>query len=241
MTGIDLSTEGARIYHLPVEATSEKQAAWARWVDDYAISCMQRWIESGDSEDDALVAVDVVLADWSQLPEEWMPVGHAMSNHIGFALFNRTDQLHGEERLRYMNMTRTLETASEYERTMAGAYHMGLTPQQFRTLAGKVNAARSDLKATGRTALYRYFDAAGGLLYVGIAADPAIRDEQHQRQSAWHKLAADRTVEWFESREEAHQAERWAIRGEEPLFNSTHASPETKKRAINYLLERVSA
>ncbi|MEV5314282.1 GIY-YIG nuclease family protein [Streptomyces sp. NPDC052610] len=82
-----------------------------------------------------------------------------------------------------------------------------------------------------RTALYRFRDAAGSLLYLGISSDPDRRETQHARDAAetWYPLVSDRTVTWFDSREEAEAAEKAAIAAERPRFNvkgSTHFGPE---------------
>jgi hypothetical protein len=83
-----------------------------------------------------------------------------------------------------------------------------------------------------RTALCRFFDADDSLLYIGIAADPDHRQTQHARDAAdtWYPLMATRTVEWFDTREEAGAAERAALATERPRFNmahSPHRGPET--------------
>jgi hypothetical protein len=74
-----------------------------------------------------------------------------------------------------------------------------------------------------RTALYRYFDGAGDLLYVGISIDPDARWKSHLYGSAeWPKLAASRTDEWFDTREAAEAAEFVAIKTEKPRFNGMY-------------------
>lgn len=70
-----------------------------------------------------------------------------------------------------------------------------------------------------RTALYRYFDADGRLLYVGIAIHPIARQSQHASASAWYQDAATSCIEWFATRREALDAERRAILVENPLHN----------------------
>jgi hypothetical protein len=78
---------------------------------------------------------------------------------------------------------------------------------------------------TERTALYRYFDASGALLYVGISNDPDFRAKAHlyeSRPGDWPKRAVRRTDEWHESRADALTAEEQAIRAEQPLFNEKH-------------------
>lgn len=70
-----------------------------------------------------------------------------------------------------------------------------------------------------QTGLYRHFDAAGGLLYVGISAKPPTRLAEHARGSDWAKAIARVTIEWFETREAALIAETHAIQSEAPAFN----------------------
>jgi predicted GIY-YIG superfamily endonuclease len=70
-----------------------------------------------------------------------------------------------------------------------------------------------------RTALYRFFDADGQLLYVGIAKDVRKRWQQHEEDKSWWHLVTSNRVEWLPTREEARQAELQAMRTESPLFN----------------------
>lgn len=70
-----------------------------------------------------------------------------------------------------------------------------------------------------QTFLYRYFDAEGVLLYVGITSDIETRGSDHARSSKWHYLSKSRTVEEFGTREEALAAECTAIEAENPKFN----------------------
>lgn len=72
-----------------------------------------------------------------------------------------------------------------------------------------------------RTALYRYFDADGRLLYVGISHDPNMREDQH-RGTRWHPLAVRRTEAWHPTRRAALAAETQAIRAEKPEYNNLH-------------------
>lgn len=76
----------------------------------------------------------------------------------------------------------------------------------------------------GRTALYRFFDADDVLLYVGIAYIPDSRQGQHARDAAdtWYPLQVRRTLVWFDTRNEAEQAEKAAIKTERPRFNARH-------------------
>ena len=76
-----------------------------------------------------------------------------------------------------------------------------------------------------KTALYRYFDADDRLLYVGISVIPPMRQLQHAKGSAWYELVDRQRIEWFETRAEAMEAERSAIRSEGPTWNRAH-NPE---------------
>lgn len=73
--------------------------------------------------------------------------------------------------------------------------------------------------STPKTTLYRYFDGAGQLLYVGITGDNTKRQSQHRRNSFWFGEIESATFEHFETRSEALEAETEAIRREKPLHN----------------------
>lgn len=68
-------------------------------------------------------------------------------------------------------------------------------------------------------ALYRHYDADGQLLYVGIALSPVARLSQHMSASHWSDDIATVTIERHETREDAEDAERAAIREEKPAHN----------------------
>lgn len=70
-----------------------------------------------------------------------------------------------------------------------------------------------------KTALYRHFDAAGRLLYVGITNHTPRRLAQHSERSAWFTQSARVTIEWHPTREKALEAERLAVVSERPLHN----------------------
>lgn len=85
-----------------------------------------------------------------------------------------------------------------------------------------------------RTALYRFFAEDDSLLYVGIAYDPDVRQQQHAKSASdtWWPLAKRRTDEWFETRAEADRAEIEAIARERRRFNvrdNPHLSPDVTK------------
>lgn len=69
------------------------------------------------------------------------------------------------------------------------------------------------------TALYRLYDSADQLLYVGIATDPKVRFGQHRREKTWWPEVAVREVEWFSDRARALKEEARAIERELPRYN----------------------
>lgn len=83
-----------------------------------------------------------------------------------------------------------------------------------------LSLARPDGK---QTALYRFFDAQGSLLYVGIANDPRTRWSSHKGEKRWWGEVATKTLDWFTTREEAERVEESAIVNERPRYNVTHS------------------
>lgn len=72
------------------------------------------------------------------------------------------------------------------------------------------------------TTLYRFFDADGALLYVGITKNGAQRWHEHSKSKEWWGRVASTTVEHYDTRAAALDAERAAIVAERPLFNVVH-------------------
>lgn len=70
------------------------------------------------------------------------------------------------------------------------------------------------------TAVYRFFNADGVLLYVGIANNISKRWKQHENDKNWWHLIARTSVTWFESRSGAEGEEERSIDKERPLFNA---------------------
>lgn len=89
--------------------------------------------------------------------------------------------------------------------------------------------------------LYRYFDARGNLLYVGITENFERRENAHAA-SPFIRYAADATLELFDTRRRAAEAEQHAIRTEEPLYNLAHVRnwerPE-RRRVLGMFLASV--
>jgi hypothetical protein len=72
---------------------------------------------------------------------------------------------------------------------------------------------------TSATHLYRHFDAAGQLLYVGISLNAIKRLDQHRAQARWFDRIARVEIEQFPTWEEAAAAEVKAIAEERPECN----------------------
>lgn len=71
---------------------------------------------------------------------------------------------------------------------------------------------------TKHHSLYRFYDEAGILLYVGISVNPLGRWDQHRTKTWWRDVRTA-TIEPCESREAALDAELAAIRAENPQHN----------------------
>lgn len=76
--------------------------------------------------------------------------------------------------------------------------------------------------------LYRHFDAAGTLLYVGVSLNALNRLLAHRRRAPWFWNIARIEVARYPTRQESLDAERQAVQQERPLFNIQHA---TRKQA----------
>lgn len=84
-----------------------------------------------------------------------------------------------------------------------------------------------------RTSLYRHFNGEGQLLYVGISLSAIQRLGQHKEHSDWFESITRVTIEQFDTREEALEAERSAIFRERPLHNiqHKHGADEERRKA----------
>lgn len=70
--------------------------------------------------------------------------------------------------------------------------------------------------------VYRHFNRDGGLIYVGLTADPTRRTYNHSRVSPWWSGIA--RIDWrsFPDRFAARTHEKESIRLERPLYNLNH-------------------
>ncbi len=78
-------------------------------------------------------------------------------------------------------------------------------------------------------AVYRHFDEADRLLYVGRSRNPIARMNGHRGHSEWFTKIAKMTIEKFDSLEAATQAEADAIKAEKPAHNVQHAKPRNPR------------
>lgn len=86
-------------------------------------------------------------------------------------------------------------------------------------------------------ALYRFYDATGALLYVGITCDPGRRFKEHRDKPWWLEVANVR-VEHHPHRLSASRAERFAILNERPRYNKTWNSGPAYEPTVDHEGER---
>lgn len=86
-------------------------------------------------------------------------------------------------------------------------------------------------------ALYRYFDSADQLLYVGKSGNLGARDHGHISRSRWMRFAARSAIERYGTPEELGEAERLAIETEHPLFNTGHNHTRDAAERVRAYLE----
>ena len=86
--------------------------------------------------------------------------------------------------------------------------------------------------------LYRHFDAAGDLLYVGISLSAVGRLAQHRSSADWFDQIAKIEIEQFETRDLALAAEAAAINAERPKYNRVIPFTTGKPRQILSLDEQ---
>lgn len=91
-------------------------------------------------------------------------------------------------------------------------------------------------------AVYRLWDDAGKLLYVGVTGNLGRRLDNHA-EKRWFLRVSSITLEWFRDRDTAEEAEVAAIRDEEPEYNVAGSVLEMERRrvAAKRHLERVRA
>lgn len=88
--------------------------------------------------------------------------------------------------------------------------------------------AKGSASVSAGTTLYRFFDAAGRLLYVGITDRGPRRWREHMVTQPWWDDVASSTIEHVGDRVAAEEAERIAIQTEKPLHNVVYAVPASQ-------------
>lgn len=81
---------------------------------------------------------------------------------------------------------------------------------------------------SGASQLYRQFDSADVLLYIGVSHDVESRNKGHAADSSWWGDVARVTIENYATRREALAAERAAIKLEAPIHNVARGKPNRK-------------
>jgi hypothetical protein len=81
------------------------------------------------------------------------------------------------------------------------------------------------------TDLYRFFDARGDLIYVGISGHGVRRMFQHRDRQPWYDEIATIQIEKFKTRSAAHKEEKRLIHLCSPRHNYAHTDIRHKLRA----------
>lgn len=87
-------------------------------------------------------------------------------------------------------------------------------------------------EAPERTALYRIRGDCDVLLYIGISNCVPIRWNSHMRVQPWWDELRSLTVDWYDKREDAEEAEKAAIRAELPKYNKAHVIKPPPQRDV---------
>lgn len=79
-------------------------------------------------------------------------------------------------------------------------------------------------------AVYRFFDAAGQLIYVGQTADPKERFRRHSAESDWWSEVAHRLVDWWPDKAAAVAEEARLVAEQSPRYNVQHSPVVVRAR-----------
>ena len=83
------------------------------------------------------------------------------------------------------------------------------------------------------TDVYRVYDEAGALLYVGASINVFKRMNEHKAYAPWWPHAHTATVHQYPDRATARGVEALAIRDESPRFNVTRELTEERRAVIS--------
>jgi DNA-binding transcriptional regulator YiaG/predicted GIY-YIG superfamily endonuclease len=104
-----------------------------------------------------------------------------------------------------------------------------------------VSTSPTTLPRTGEAAVYRYYDGAETLLYIGSTVNPSQRWSSHKGTKGWWGDVASYTLTWWPSAEEAYAEEYKAIRAEQPKHNQLGVFPFGQKQPLSSEAQRVAA
>lgn len=88
-------------------------------------------------------------------------------------------------------------------------------------MTGPISIGQASLNGRPH-ALYRFYDRSDVLLYVGITVDPGARFKKHGGDKEWWTEVDRINIEHYATRREALDAEKKAIKEEQPLHNKVH-------------------
>lgn len=122
--------------------------------------------------------------------------------------------------------TKRANADEAWKRSIRDAHASGLSLRAIAEIAGVshvrvLQIARDDQPArkAKEWAVYRMFDG-DELLYVGMSSRTDARLKEHRGSAQWWDRVTRTTLEHFETKDEAMQAERAAILAEDPPFNA---------------------
>lgn len=81
--------------------------------------------------------------------------------------------------------------------------------------------------------MYRFYDEAGALLYIGSTVNPAQRWSSHKGTKDWWPTVAAYTLTWWPTAEQALAKEYEAIRAEQPEHNQLGVFPFWEKQPLS--------
>ena len=192
------------------EVTDEMRARYRAWVDRVTA-------ETG------MLASELIVEH-----EPWMHPLDALAT-----ITSKDGVLPPEERPAYRDAVRTSSGLGERAWRNWIAQAMGIASESVK----QYEADRPTYDLDHPTAVYRYFDADGRLLYVGVAKDPDKRQSEHALTAAWYPYFVRREDTWHSTRSDALAEERAAVRDEMPIFN-LHMSSGDPDEAEEYLMWR---
>lgn len=200
----------------PFEVTDEMRSRHAEWVDRYADAIFKKWLEGGQVDRDPESANRAMALVRNELRVGDRPVWMHPLDAIAIKVIGEPVEVpHGEARVDHFDSMRTMSGMTSQQLLYWTSKWLGIGMAQAR----EYGPDRDTHDLSGPSCLYRYYDARGVLLYVGITKDPIRRRRDHQSHSEWYPHAVEPLIEWFEDRKSALRAERDAIRDEAPVFN----------------------